>query len=57
MQSQYVFIHDALNECITCGDTEVAVGNLRIVLNKLYKDDSAGFKKQFQVIVRLHTDS
>jgi hypothetical protein len=49
MQSQYVFIHDALNERITCGDTEVAVGNLRIILNKLYKEDSTGFKKQFKV--------
>ena len=49
IQSQYVFIHDALNEYITSGDTETAVANLRIALGKLYQNDSAGFKRQFKV--------
>ena len=49
MQSQYIFIHDALDEYITSGDTEIAVGNLRIALSRLYQHDSSGFRKQFRV--------
>ena len=54
-QEQYVFIHDALEEFITCGDTSVGVANLRIVITKLNKalsdtdDDSTHFDKQFRV--------
>ena len=44
-----MFIHDALNEYVTSGDTETAVANLRIALGKLYQNDSAGFKRQYKV--------
>ncbi len=53
MQSQYVFIHDALNELITCGDTEVAAHNLSIATNQLSRvapgKSLSGYEEQFQV--------
>ena len=52
-QKQYVFIHDGLSELITCGDTEVAAGDLRIVVNKLNKHVKGkgitGYQNQFEV--------
>ncbi len=40
MQSQYVFIHDALKEFLTCGDTDV---------NSVEGENISGFQKQFEV--------
>ncbi len=34
---QYVFIHDALNELVTCGETEITANNLRAKFNHLSK--------------------
>jgi len=34
-QSQYAFIHDALEEFIVCGETEIAAANMRISIGKL----------------------
>ena len=50
-QSQYVYIHDALSEYITCGDTSFALMNARIVLRDLSstQGDMNGFHRQFQV--------
>ena len=50
-QAQYAFIHDALDEYITCGDTSIAVTNMRITLGKLSKqeDTESGFEQQFEV--------
>ena len=50
-QAQYNFIHDALNELILCGDTEITAPNLRIVINRLNKtkDGETGYSKQFNV--------
>ena len=52
-QDQYVFLHDALDEYITCGETDVAVSNLRARMNKLRKHipekGITGFMEQFQV--------
>ena len=52
-QDQYVFLHDALDEYITCGETDVAVSNLRARMNKLRKHipekGITGFTEQFQV--------
>ena len=52
-QVQYNFIHDALDELITCGETEMAATDLRIRINKLYRSTGAsgmtGFQQQFQV--------
>eukprot|EP00731_Ephydatia_muelleri_P019019 Em0011g1059a len=52
--AQYVFIHDALDEYITCGDTSISVTNLRVSINSLSKTKSGktfnGFQKQFSLL-------
>ena len=52
-QSQYVFIHDALDELITCGDTEIAAVNLFIAMNQLRSismgKSLSGYEEQFEV--------
>ena len=57
-QGQYVFIHDALNELIMCGETEIAATNLRTAINHLSTQtegkEITGFEHQFQVWTRLH---
>ena len=49
-----MFIHDALDELITCGETDIAAGNLRARVNKMHKivpgKNMSGFSEQFQVI-------
>eukprot|EP00731_Ephydatia_muelleri_P019021 Em0011g1061a len=49
--AQYVFIHDALDEYITCGDTSISVTNLRVSINFLSKTISGktfnGYREQF----------
>ena len=42
IQDQYVFIHDAILEAVTCGDTQVESGNLRAKLNKMQKKNQSG---------------
>ncbi|XP_064390830.1 receptor-type tyrosine-protein phosphatase epsilon-like [Halichondria panicea] len=56
-EEQYIFIHEALEEYITCGDTSIAVANLRIAITKLNRlttdtDDEyiTQFDQQFQVL-------
>lgn len=34
-EEQYIFIHDALLEAVTCGETEVAVRNLPMHIQQL----------------------
>ena len=41
-QEQYIFIHDAILEWLTCGDTEIDAGNLRTCLDKLLRMDQSG---------------
>ena len=57
LQAQYVFIHDALEEMITCGDTSISSANLRTKIGNMHRiipDKSiAGFSDQFQVRMRL----
>ena len=52
-QAQYVFIHDALEELITCGDTAVSSSNLRVKMGKMHKiipeKAISGFSDQFKV--------
>ncbi len=52
-QAQYIFIHDALDEQITCGETSIQAQELRTTLNHLHKVDpntaTTGFEEQFQV--------
>jgi len=65
-QEQYIFIHDAILESLTCGDTEMDAGNLRAGLDKLLRMDQSGrteMDHQFAVSILLvrinswsHTD-
>ena len=53
-QDQYVFIHDAILEAVTCGDTQIESGNLRTQLNKLQRKDQlgkTGLELQFAVSI------
>ena len=53
LQPQYVFIHDALCELITCGETDVAAPALKVKIQRLSKvipgKGVTGFQEQFQV--------
>ena len=52
MQTQYVFIHDALSELVVCGETEMTAAELRTKMSKLKKHGVSGvtgYQKQFQV--------
>ena len=54
LQAQYVFIHNALDELLTCGDTEVAAANMRIVIGRLSRpvevgSKDSGFQRQYDV--------
>ena len=53
MQPQYIFIHDALDELITCGETDISATGLRVKVNRLRKTIPGkvitGFAEQFQV--------
>ena len=53
MQPQYIFIHDALDELITCGETDIPAAGLRVKVNRLKKTipgkGITGFAEQFQV--------
>jgi len=53
LQAQYVFIHDALEELITCGDTSFSAQNMRVKVNRMSKvnpeTEITGYQKQFQV--------
>lgn len=48
-----MFIHDALSEYITCGETEITASNMRAKFNHLSKTipgkGVTGFANQFQV--------
>ena len=54
-QDQFIFIHDATFESVTCGDTQVIPTNLHSTIQQLKKTDSdtgeTGFYKQFYVIL------
>ena len=48
------FIHNALDELITCGETEIAAANMRIVIGRLGRTlpsrDITGFHQQYEVV-------
>ena len=54
-----MFIHDALSDYITCGDTSVMAHELQIVIAKMEKKDEtgkSGFENQFEVYyTHVHT--
>ena len=60
LQEQYIFIHDAILEAITCGDTQISACDLRTNIQKLSNSDPetnvTGFESQFKVytFVLLH---
>ena len=47
LQKQFIFIHDAILESVTCGDTQISVTNLRAAVAKLKKKN--GFQNQLMV--------
>ena len=53
-KAQYSFIHDALEEFITCGDTSIAVTNMRISICNLevVTAGKSGYANQLEVIHR-----
>lgn len=36
MQSQYLFVHETLNEILLCGNTEIQSYNLKKIVDSLY---------------------
>ena len=57
MQPQYIFIHDALDELITCGETDILATGLTVKVNRLRKTipgkGITGFAEQFQVDLKI----
>ena len=52
-QDQYAFIHDALSDYITCGDTSMMAHELRRAMVDMNKKDGtgkSGFEQQFEVL-------
>uniref|UniRef100_A0A1X7UYG7 protein-tyrosine-phosphatase n=1 Tax=Amphimedon queenslandica TaxID=400682 RepID=A0A1X7UYG7_AMPQE len=51
-EAQYVYIHDALSEYITCGDTSMTTKRLKIVMDELTKvsEKKSGYEKQLELI-------
>ena len=52
--AQYVFLHDALDETITCGETDIPGSNLRVRVNRMNKivpgKNTPGFQEQYQLL-------
>ena len=53
LQDQYIFIHDAVLESLSCGDTQIQAGDLVKAIQKLREKDEVtqrtGYETQFQV--------
>ena len=56
-QDQYVFIHDAVLESLTCGDTQIPASRLSGAIKKLKEKNRetgrTGFETQFHVCIPL----
>ena len=52
MQEQYIFIHDAILEAVTCGDTQINASDLRKSIHQLRHRDPTinltGYESQFK---------
>ena len=50
-----MFIHDALLEIVTCGDTQISAADLRATLNKMETENpnthKTAFQEQFEVCI------
>ena len=46
-----MYIHDALSEYITCGDTSMTTKRLKIVMDELIKvsEQKSGYQRQLEV--------
>lgn len=55
-EDQYIFIHDALLEAVTCGNTEVPARNLYAYIQKLTQieagENVTGMELEFKVLHR-----
>ena len=53
-QDQYMFIHDAILESVTCGDTQISAGDLRRQIQRMSQvaqgKNCTGFQYQFQIL-------
>ena len=49
-----MFIHDAILEVLTCGDTQITATNLRLEIDKLSREDPShkctGYQHQFNIL-------
>ncbi len=54
VQDQYVFIHDAILESVTCGDTQIKAENLRRQIQKMSRvapgKTTSEFQYQFKIL-------
>ncbi len=54
IQDQYVFIHDAILESVTCGDTQINAGDLRRQIQNMSKvapgKKISEFQYQFKIL-------
>ena len=51
-QNQYILVHDAILESVTCGDTQIETFSLRVAMRKLKErsiQGETGFQQQFFV--------
>lgn len=52
-QEQYIFIHDAILESVTCGNTEISSADLRLTIKKMSRvnpdDNMTILQTQFKV--------
>ena len=60
-QSQYIYIHDAINDYINCKDTTIVAHDLRLRIEEMRQIDSttgsSGFSTQFSVSRHSHWNS
>ena len=54
LQEQYIFIHDAILESVTCGNTEISSANLKLEFQKMSDDtdphtNTTALQTQFKV--------
>ena len=53
-QNQYIFVHDAILESVTCGDTQIETFSLRVAMRKLKErslQGETGFQQQFRFTI------
>ncbi len=54
LQDQYIFIHDAVYEFLTCGDTQISSSNFRVAVERLNREDPSeqcnGYEHQLRIL-------